>query len=92
MFNTIVTNCFAEAAASLYTTGKNLYDAGNYVQALDAFEKSVALDENSEDGLYYLAMTYKLNDMHDEASAYFTKLNEKYPESDYHNSITQYLQ
>ncbi len=92
MFNTIVTNCFAEAAESLYESGKTLYDAGDYVQALDAFEKSVALDENSEDGLYYLAMTYELNNMHDEASAYFTKLNEKYPESDYHNSITQYLQ
>lgn len=92
MYNTIANNCFSSASSSLYQKGKELYDQGDYAGALDVFEKSVALNGNSEDGLYYLAMTYELNNMHDEASEYFTKLNEQFPESEYHNSITQYLQ
>ncbi len=92
MYNKIKNNCFTEAANKLFTDGKELYDAGDYEGALEAFKKSVSLNEESEDGLYYLAMTYELNNLHDEASQYFTLLNEKFPESEYHNSITQYLQ
>ena len=92
MYDTIANNCFAEVATTYYEQGKNRYGAGDYTGAVEALQKSYALNSESEDSLYYLVMSYELADMHDEASNYYNIFNEKYPDSEYQSSIMQYLQ
>ncbi len=63
-----------DQAAISYEQGKNLYEKGNYSEAIPFFEEVVISDGKNEDALYYLGLCYRYTSKPEKAIYQFKQL------------------
>ena len=79
-------------SGSYYDSGIKAYNAMDYEKAIENLKKAVQYDESNDEALYYLALSYY--DSGDMTGAYdgFSKLLEKFPDSDEADKARQHLE
>lgn len=91
IYNTIKSQCFEEAAASLYEQGFEFYGDNEYTNAVAYLERSLKLNEDRVEAVYYLAMSYQALKENDKAKTYYQMIVDKFPDSFYANDAKAYL-
>ncbi|MDD6572900.1 MAG: tetratricopeptide repeat protein [Thermoflexaceae bacterium] len=91
IYNTIKSQCFEEAAASLYEQGFEFYGDNEYTNAVAYLERSLKLNEDRVEAVYYLAMSYQALKENDKAKTYYQMIVDEFPDSFYANDAKAYL-
>ncbi len=76
-----------------YWIGESYFAAGDYVSAIDAFQKVMNYERTlkRDDALYMMGRAYMQLGQNDQAAAMFNKLLNQYPDSEYVDSVRKYL-
>lgn len=91
IYNTIKSQCFAEAATELYNKGFEYYGDNEYTDAVAHLERSIKLNPEYVEAIYYVAMSYDALKETDKAKEYFQKIVDEFPDSFYANDAQAYL-
>lgn len=83
IYTTIKTNSFEPAAKELFEKGQKLYTSNEYSNAVANLERSLKLDEDNVDAIYYLACSYDAMKEYDKAKIYYQQVVDNYPDSFY---------
>jgi outer membrane protein OmpA-like peptidoglycan-associated protein len=72
----LANDVFAQSskAVALYEQGKKAYDDDEYDEAISAFKKAIAKEENYTDAVYYLGLSYYYDNQYEQAVETFSKL------------------
>ena len=78
---------------SAYEAGLKAYNARNYEEAVENFEKAAELDETYERGnlLYFLAQSYRVLEQNEKAIEYYQKVIEQFPDTERASKSKYYL-
>lgn len=91
IYNTIKSECFEEAAASLYDQGFEYYGDNEYSNAVAYLERSLKLNPERVEAVYYLAMSYDALKETEKAKQYYQIIVENFADSFYANDARAYL-
>lgn len=91
IYNTIKSECFADAATALYEKGFEAYNGNEYSSAVAALERCVKLNPEYVEAIYYLAGSYNALKETDKAKEYYQQIVDNYPDSFYANDARAYL-
>lgn len=91
IYNTIKSQCFEEAAADLYEQGFEYYGDNEYTNAVAYLERSLKLNKDRVEAVYYLAMSYQALKENDKAKTYYQIIVDDFPDSFYANDAKAYL-
>lgn len=76
---------------SLYQSGLNAYESGNYSEAKTYLTKVLRLDNRNENAIFYLASSYeKLADLTN-AAIYYQRIVDEFPSGEWFEASTQAL-
>lgn len=78
---------------SAYEAGLKAYNARNYEEAVENFEKVAELDETYERGnvLYFLGQSYRVLEQNEKAIEYYRKVIEQFPNTERASKSKYYL-
>lgn len=88
LYNSIKNATFPEASRTLFEEGNELYNniltegGGDYKEAVDLLEKSLLMDPENVDSIYFLGRCYDRMGKEKKAESYYNKVIEKFPDSD----------
>lgn len=87
LYNTIKTASFKNTSENLFKKGNEIYNnvltsgEGDFKEAIELLEKSLLMDPENVDSLYFLGRCYdRMNDT-EKAREYYTKVMEDFPDS-----------
>lgn len=84
----------ADYISTMYQAATEAYNAQEFEQAIEDYEKVIELDETYENGnaLYYLAQAYRRNDDLKTAKTYYQKVVDLYPGTERAANAQRYLE
>lgn len=84
----------ADYISTMYQAATEAYNAQEFEQAIEDYEKVIELDETYENGnaLYYLAQAYRRNDDLAAAKTYYQKVVDLYPGTERAANAQRYLE
>ena len=85
IYNIIKTECFEAAALTLYEQGFEYYGDNEHTNAVAYLERSLKLNPEYVESVYYLAMSYDALKEYDKARQYYQIIVDKFPDSFYAN-------
>lgn len=93
IYDTINAQVNADYISAMYQQATEAYNAQEFGQAIEDYEKVIELDETYEDGnaLYYLAQAYRRNDDLENAKVYYQKVVDLYPGTERAANAQRYL-
>lgn len=91
IYNIIKTECFEAAALTLYEQGFEYYGDNEHTNAVAYLERSLKLNPEYVESVYYLAMSYDALKEYDKARQYYQIIVDKFPDSFYANEAQAYL-
>lgn len=93
IYDTINAQVNADYISAMYQQATEAYNAQEFGQAIEDYEKVIELDETYEDGnaLYYLAQAYRRNDDLENAKIYYQKVVDLYPGTERAANAQRYL-
>ena len=93
IYDTINAQVNADYISAMYQQATEAYNAQEFGQAIEDYEKVIELDETYENGnaLYYLAQSYRRNDDLKNAKVYYQKVVELYPGTERAANAQRYL-
>lgn len=91
IYNTIRTQCYESAAKELYDKGSKFYSSNEYSNAVANLERSLKLNPDNVDAIYYLACSYDAMKESDKARSYYQQVVDNYPDSFYVKDATAKL-
>lgn len=93
IYDTINAQVNADYISAMYQQATEAYNAQEFGQAIEDYEKVMELDETYEDGyaLYYLAQAYRKNDDLENAKVYYQKIVDLYPGTERAAEAQKYL-
>lgn len=93
IYDTINAQVNADYISAMYQQATEAYNAQEFGQAIEDYQKVIELDETYEDGnaLYYLAQAYRRNDDLENAKIYYQKVVELYPGTERAANAQRYL-
>lgn len=81
-YNTIKEATFVNASWDFFNEGKTKYNYGNYSDAIPLFTKSVKLNSENADALYFLARAYDRSGDYEKAKKYYNKVIKDFPDTE----------
>lgn len=91
VYNTIKSDCFEEAAKTLYDQGFKHYGDNEYTNAVAFLERTIKLNPESVEAVYYLAKSYDSLKETDKAKQYYQIIVDNFADSFYANEARAYL-
>ncbi|MDY6324698.1 MAG: tetratricopeptide repeat protein [Catonella sp.] len=78
LYNTIADDVFADRSASLFVEGRDTYNAGKYDEAIKLLKKSLKMNPDNVDSIYFLGRAYDRKGNAKTAAKYYQNLIDNY--------------